>query len=91
MKILELYETEEAITKKYNLTNVSGSVGFSEKEQKWYGWSHRGLCGFKIGDMIFDETFEADDKAKFIERGDKPVKTLDDAKKAAENFRDYVS
>lgn len=26
------------------------SIGWSEKEQKWYGWSHRAIYGFKIGD-----------------------------------------
>jgi hypothetical protein len=25
------------------------SIGFSTKNKKWYGWSHRAICGFKIG------------------------------------------
>ncbi len=25
------------------------SIGFCEKEQKWYGWSHRAIAGFGIG------------------------------------------
>ena len=25
------------------------SIGFCEKEQKWYGWSHRAMYGFGIG------------------------------------------
>jgi hypothetical protein len=25
------------------------SIGFCEKEQKWYGWSHRAIYGFGIG------------------------------------------
>ena len=25
------------------------SIGFSEREDKWYGWSHRAICGFGIG------------------------------------------
>ena len=25
------------------------SIGFCEKEQKWYGWSHRAIFGFGIG------------------------------------------
>lgn len=24
-------------------------IGFSETEHKWYGWSHRAMCGFGIG------------------------------------------
>lgn len=27
-------------------------IGFSEKEQKWYGWSHRGFYGFGIGSEV---------------------------------------
>jgi len=27
-------------------------LGFSEKEQKWYGWSHRAIFGFGIGSII---------------------------------------
>ena len=28
------------------------SIGFCEKEKKWYGWSHRAMYGFKIGDTV---------------------------------------
>lgn len=28
---------------------LTHGVGFSPKENKWYGWSHRGICGFSIG------------------------------------------
>lgn len=27
-------------------------IGFCEKEQKWYGWSHRAIYGFGIGDEV---------------------------------------
>ena len=27
------------------------SIGFSEKEQKWYGWSHRAIFGFAVGSV----------------------------------------
>lgn len=35
-------------------TNQSGvcSIGFCEKEQKWYGWSHRAMYGFGIGSKV---------------------------------------
>lgn len=39
-------------TEKIYLTHHVCSIGFCEKEQKWYGWSHRALCGFGIGDMV---------------------------------------
>ena len=28
------------------------SIGFCEKEQKWYGWSHRAIYGFGVGDIV---------------------------------------
>lgn len=28
------------------------SIGFCEREQKWYGWSHRAIYGFGIGDSV---------------------------------------
>lgn len=31
------------------------SIGFSERDQKWYGWSHRAICGFTIGDTVDSE------------------------------------
>lgn len=27
-------------------------VGFSSENQKWYGWSHRGCCGFGVGSEV---------------------------------------
>ena len=28
------------------------SIGWSKEEQKWYGWSHRAIYGFGIGDSV---------------------------------------
>lgn len=28
------------------------SIGYSPKENKWYGWSHRAICGFGVGDKV---------------------------------------
>jgi hypothetical protein len=28
------------------------SIGYSTKDGKWYGWSHRAIYGFKIGDKV---------------------------------------
>lgn len=42
------------------------SIGFCEREQKWYGWSHRAIYGFgvgsevKRGDCAYNPTDEAD-------------------------------
>ena len=35
-----------------NLTDKVCSIGFCEKEQKWYGWSHRAICGFGVGSKV---------------------------------------
>lgn len=28
------------------------SIGFCEKEEKWYGWSHRAIFGFGVGAVV---------------------------------------
>lgn len=28
------------------------SIGFSDSDKKWYGWSHRAINGFSIGDKV---------------------------------------
>ena len=28
------------------------SIGFSESQQKWFGWSHRAIYGFAVGDVV---------------------------------------
>ncbi len=78
------------------------SIGFCEREQKWYGWSHRAIYGFGIGDVVKEgdccassgwtdeylaEHPEADESL--------PVgfeaRTLEDAKKMAMAFAESVS
>lgn len=62
------------------------AIGFSKKEQKWFGWSHRAMFGFgvghkvKAGDVIADK-FSVGTTAK----------TLDDARRMAEAFAEAVS
>lgn len=66
------------------------SVGFCKKEQKWYGWSHRAMCGFGIGDRIFEDSY-GDADTLFTKHGKVRIKSLDQARQAAVNFADYVS
>jgi hypothetical protein len=87
---LLLKENQEKIVKQHGLTQVKDSIGFSEKEKKWYGWSHRAICGFGIGDKIFEKDF-GDDNTEYSKHGKKDIKTLEDAKQSAINFSDYVS
>jgi hypothetical protein len=32
--------------------HIHCSIGFCEKEQKWYGWSHRAIRGFGVGSQV---------------------------------------
>jgi len=45
------------------------SIGFNEKEQKWYGWSHRAIYGFGIGSTCKkgDCHYQSANKKDFIE------------------------
>ena len=71
-------------------SHCTGSIGFNETEQKWYGWSHRALCGFGCGDKLFIENY-GDDDTLSIEHGPDTIATLEEAKQAATNFARYVS
>ena len=78
------------------------SIGFCEREQKWYGWSHRAIYGFGVGDVVSEGDCTAssgytDDYLKDHPEADTslPVgfraETLDDAKRMAEAFAESVS
>ena len=76
------------------------SIGFSAKDDKWYGWSHRAVCGFAIGDIIDKEHVMAYDDvegagATLAKFGKMPVgfkcKTFNDCKKCAIAFAKSVS
>ena len=78
------------------------SIGFCEKEQKWYGWSHRAMYGFEVGDAVNEGDCTAtsgltDEALKLYPEQDfsLPVgfqaKTLEDAKRMAIAFSDSVS
>lgn len=66
------------------------SVGWCIDKQKWYGWSHRAICGFEIGDKIFEEKF-GNDKTPFTEHGSMPIHSHEEARIAAANFASSVS
>lgn len=68
------------------------SIGFHPQEQKWYGWSHRAICGFQIGDKLFDEWWDkATDQTLFTQHGEQTITNLDEAKLAASRFAHSVS
>ncbi len=78
------------------------SIGFNEKEQKWYGWSHRAIFGFGIGSKVkkgdctnssgyTDEYLEEHPEASKALPVGFGAKTLEDAKKMAMAFSESVS
>lgn len=67
-------------------TSHTVSIGFSEKEQAWYGWTHRGFGKFYVGYEV--------QKGSIMDYGwhkhPFTVKTLDEAKKLACFIADYL-
>lgn len=62
------------------------SFGKSEYDGKWYGWSHRAVTGFKVGDTVNPDT------CGNIRPGKKwIIKTEEQAKEQAKAFADVVS
>lgn len=86
----------------YRDENNTCSIGFCKKEQKWYGWSHRAIYGFGVGDTIKEGDCAA--SSGYIEEyiNEHPecdlslpvgftATTLDDARQMAIAFADSVS
>ena len=78
------------------------SIGFNKKEQRWYGWSHRAISGFGIGDIVKkgDCTNSSGFIREYLEKHPEedmslPVgfkaETLEDAKRMAIAFAESVS
>jgi hypothetical protein len=62
------------------------SVGFCERDQKWYGWSHRAIFGFGVGSRVK----KGDCHAEHIKPGT-TARTLAQAKQFAVAFARSVS
>lgn len=64
------------------------TIGFSPKERKWFGWSHRAIFGFSPGMRLLkgDVGGEYTPKGKCLR-----IKTWADARLAAEFFARSVS
>lgn len=61
---------------------------------KWYGWSHRALVGFGIGDMLFtEEALDAEgaEDVPYVQVGKVKIGTDAQARQAAKNFAAYIS
>lgn len=62
------------------------SIGFSEKEQKWYGWSHRGYGRFGIGYEVVEGSIMDGGSHKYPFK----VETLEQAKELAADIADFL-
>ena len=86
-------ESAKVICKKYGIIpepskegdNVC-EVGFCLSENKYYGWSHRAIAGFTIGDTV-KEGYPAADSLPI----GFTANTMADARKIAVAFADSVS
>ena len=78
------------------------SIGFCEVEQKWYGWSHRAIFGFGVGDAVsegdccassglIDEYLAEHPEEDLSLPVGFTAETLDDAKQMAIAFAHSVS
>ena len=63
--------------------HTTNTYGKSGADGKWYGWSHRAMYGFGIGDTV--KPTDAGSDKEYI------IKTDDQAKQAAIDFADEVS
>lgn len=86
---------------KMSANNNVCSIGFCDKEQKWYGWSHRAIYGFGVGDVVSegDCTASSGWTQEYLDEHPEedtslPVgfkaNNLDDAKKMAVAFAESV-
>lgn len=87
--LIKTYKISQFETQKDSPNRVV-SMGYSAVAKKWYGWSHRAIFGFGIGDKIFEAEF-GNDHTSFAEHGSVTIETLEQAHQAASAFAEYVS
>ncbi len=85
-----LFHKKGIYPEKSNPKHCICTIGFSKRLKKWFGWSHRAMCGFGIGDKVF-ETNYGDDNTPFIKHGSKTINDLSLARIAAIRFAKSVS
>jgi len=89
---LQKFKEKHGITETEKRTPGSAvhSIGYSPKEKKWYGWSHRAIYGFGVG----SKCKEGDCHFTPKDRGGKgkwTAKTIAGAKQMAKDFAEGVS
>ena len=88
-RLTNLMSISRAMGKPLSETGCNAvSIGFSEKEQKWYGWTHRGYGAFGIGYEVKHGSIMDTKDAKYPYPF--KVETLDQAKELAIHIADYL-
>lgn len=68
------------------------SIGFSQREQAWYGYSENAIWGFRIGQAKFDPQNMIPDGTTFVKLEDfDKIKSLEEAKQSAIEFAKFVA
>ena len=80
----KFFDKHGIIPEKISPDSKVNQIGWSEKEQKWYGWSHRAIFGFGIGAKSGPRKVGYALLKK--ENGPLEAKTIDDCKKMAIAF-----
>lgn len=78
-------EELEIIPEKTDPSHSVCSIGYSKKDGKWYGWSHRARFGWKVGDKVTKDTCGNPKDEEWI------IKTEEEAKQMAKDFAEDVS
>lgn len=66
------------------------SIGYSKVKNAWAGWSHRCFTLFGIGDRVFDVAY-GNGNTLSTEHGAEIITNMEQARRAAIAFADYVS
>ena len=95
-------EKELILIQKVEDSDNACSIGYQPRENKWYGWSHRAIQGFTIGDVVKENDLtttsgyveeyriQHPDEDMSLPVGFKAI-TLKDAKRMAIAFANAVS
>lgn len=73
------------------------SIGYAPEKKMWYGWSHRAICGFKVGhkvergDVGEPEAYDYFGNQRFLPDSEIILQTEEECKKMAEIFAKDVS
>lgn len=100
-----LRENQKKLAQKYGIEQFAfpspessiRSIGFNPKTSTWYGWSHRAIAGFKVGDVVKKGDVIANPDGWPPLRNQKVytpghrITSLQDARDAAASFSEWVS